>query len=303
MPAHFVFATDSHHHAAAEKDFGAPKMLTRSHEVHDALAPAINACNPEFIVHGGDLLCGGGSFEMSRDVYVQTVDEVRKAFDGFEAPFYCVPGNHDCDAQDGKFDDFLKHFPIPDTLDIVDASPGLRLALANVYAANPLENNTGMWTEEHEHLLRGSASKAYDDRCALILFIHPWVFPQYEAQADFKPGGYVGNAEQLIETMKELPAVIAIFTGHRHINRIRMYRDFLIVDTACLIGFPLGFREVWLTDDGYFKTRFRPLDLPDLMQASFDRSPLKANQAWQGEVHDRDTEILIPRLMELWGEK
>jgi hypothetical protein len=48
----------------------------------------------------------------------------------------------------------------------------------------------------------------------------------------------------------QLPAVIAIFTGHRHINRIRMYRDFLIIDTACLIGFPLGFREVWLTDDG-----------------------------------------------------
>jgi hypothetical protein len=238
---------------------------------------------------------------MSRDVYVQTVDEVRKAFDGFEAPFYCVPGNHDCDAQDGKFDDFAKHFPIPDTLDIVDASPGLRLALANVYAANPLENNTGMWTEEHEHLLRDAASKAYDDRCAMILFVHPWVFPQYEAQADYKPGGFVGNAEQLIETVKELPAVIAIFTGHKHVNRIRTYRDFLIVDTACLIGFPMGFREIWLTDDGYFKTRFRPLDLHDLMQASFDRSPLKANQAWQGEVHDRDTEILIPRLKELWG--
>lgn len=57
MPAHFVFATDSHHHTAAEKDYSAPKMLTRSHEIHEALVPAINMCKPEFIVHGGDLLC------------------------------------------------------------------------------------------------------------------------------------------------------------------------------------------------------------------------------------------------------
>ncbi|MBT4889195.1 MAG: hypothetical protein HON65_06545 [Rhodospirillales bacterium] len=65
----------------------------------------------------------------------------------------------------------------------------------------------------------------------------------------------------------------------------------------------MGFREIWLTDDGYFKTRFRPLDLPCLMQASFDRSSVKENQNWQGEVHDRDTEILVPRLQALWRER
>ena len=249
------------------------------------------------------MLCGGGSFEMSREIYLQTLDEVGKAFDGFEAPFYCIPGNHDCDAQDGKFDDFAKRFPMPETLDIVDAAPGLRLALANVYSGNPIENNTGMWTEEHDQLLREAASKACEECCALMLFVHPWVFPQYDAQADYKPGGFVGNAEQLMKTVADLPAVIAIFTGHKHTNRIRSYRDFLIIDTACLIGFPMGFREIWLTDEGYFNTRFRPLDLPDLMQASFDRSSVKENQRWQGEVHDRDTEILVPRLQALWGER
>jgi len=302
MPVHFIFATDTHHHAAAEKDFGAPKMLTRSHEMHNVMASAINTCDPEFIVHGGDLVCGGGSFEMPRDVYLQTLDEAKQTFDGLEAPVYYIPGNHDCDAQDGKFDDFVERFPIPETLDIVDAAPGLRLALANVYPVSPLEDGTGTWTEEHNRLLRDAASKAYDEHCALILFIHPWVFPQYEAQADYKPSGYVDNAEILIEAVVDLPAVIAIFTGHRHINRIRMYRDFLVVDTACLIGFPMGLREVWLSKNGYFKTRFRPLDLPHLMQASFDRSSVKENQNWQGEVHDRDTEILVPRLQVLWGK-
>ena len=92
MPSHFVFVTDSHHHAAAEKDFGAPKMLTRSHEIHRAMTPAINACKADFIVHGGDVVCGGGSFEMPFDIYLQTIDEAKNAFDGLHAPTYYVPG-------------------------------------------------------------------------------------------------------------------------------------------------------------------------------------------------------------------
>ena len=301
MSVHFVFATDSHHHADAPKDFGAPKMLTRSREVHEAMIPAINSCVPEFIVHGGDLVCGGGSFEIPYDVYLRTVDEVAEAFAGFAAPIYYVPGNHDCDAQEGSFAAFAERFPIPETLDIVDAAPRLRLALANVYPVSPLENGAGTWTDEHDRLLRAAAMRAHDDRCALLLFIHPWVFPYHEAQGDFKPGGFVDNTEQVLETIREHPAIVAVFTGHKHVNRIRVHRDFLVVDTACLIGFPMGFREIWLEDDGYFRTRFRPLDLPDLMQASFARSEIGDNQRWQGEVHDRDTEILVPRLREIWG--
>ena len=301
MAVHFAFVTDSHHHPAADKDFGAPKMLTRSHEVLDAIAPAINALEPDFVVHGGDLLCGGGSFEMPYEVYLGAVEEVGEAFDGIEAPTYYIPGNHDCDAQEGSFEAFARRFPMPQTLDIVEAAPRLRLALVNIYPVSPLEHAGGTWTQEHDRLLRQGAEKARQDGCALILFIHPWVFPQYGTRGDYTPGGLVDNAAQLMETVRELPAVIAIFTGHRHINRIRAHRDFLIVDTACLIGFPMGFREVWLEEDGYFRTNFQVLDLPDLIQASFDRSELAQNQRWEGEVHDRDTEILVPRLKEIWA--
>ena len=78
----------------------------------------------------------------------------------------------------------------------------------------------------------------------------------------------------------ESPAIVVAFTGHRHINRITAYRDYLVVDTACLIGFPLGYRSVVLSDDGFFKTRFHTLDLPDLLQNSYDRSTLEENRVW-----------------------
>ena len=42
-----------------------------------------------------------------------------------------------------------------------------------------------------------------------------------------------------METLVSHRSIAAVFTGHRHLNRIRMYRDILVVDTACLVGFPL----------------------------------------------------------------
>ena len=75
-----------------------------------------------------------------------------------------------------------------------------------------------------------------------------------------------------------------------------MYRDFLIVDTGCLIGFPLGFRQIILNEDGLFKTFFYQLDLPDLIQFSYEKFTPESNNQWQGEIHHRDTEKLLPRL-------
>ena len=46
---HFVFITDTHYWPDAPRDYGAPKMLTRGREIHDAIPPAVNALNPELI--------------------------------------------------------------------------------------------------------------------------------------------------------------------------------------------------------------------------------------------------------------
>ena len=296
MSAHFVFVTDSHHYPEAPKDYGAPKMLTRSHQIMEAAVPQINALQPQFVVHGGDLLCGGGSFDLPFSTYRRSIAETAEVFGRLEAPVHYIPGNHDCDAQEGSFAELARRFPIPHLLDIVQVAPRLRLALANVYQQSPLDAPQGLWSADHDSALRRAARRALDEKCALLLIIHPWVLPSYQPA----PGGFVGNAEGLLETVVQCPALVALFTGHRHTNRIRAHRDFLVVDTACLVGYPLGFRQVWLEADGYFKTRFHPLDLAALRQESFDRSPPETNQGWAGEVHDRDTQILIPRLQALW---
>ncbi|MYE89814.1 hypothetical protein F4X33_12540 [Candidatus Poribacteria bacterium] len=296
MSTRFVFLTDSHYYPGAPKDYGAPKMLTKSKTVLDATVPTINPIKPEFIVHGGDFICGGSSFDLPWTTYLQSIEDVATTFDGFEAPLYCVPGNHDSDAQQGSFEAFADRFEIPETLTVVDAAPRLRLATANIYhQCNPIKEGSGVWTDTLDNALREEAEKAYDEGHAMLLFLHAWALP-----GDEERKGMVDGADRLLETVKSSPAIVALFTGHRHINRIRMYRDFLVVDTACLIGYPMGFREVQLRDDGYFETRFHQLPLPALIQESYDKSSPETNNVWCGEIHDRNTEILIPRLKEIW---
>ena len=301
MTVRFAYVADSHYHPCAESDFGAPKMLTHSRDVLDAVVPAINAIRPDFVVHGGDLLCGGGAFEISWDTYLQSVADVAQALDGLEAPLYCVPGNHDCDAEQGTFAPLFERIRMPELLDVVEVAPRLRLALANIYQENPLEEDSGVWTDALDGALARAAEQASADRCALVLVLHAWVVPGFVAPGDDPGRALVKGADRLIETVTRHPSIVAIFTGHRHLNRIRMYRDFLIVDTACLIGFPMGFREIHLKEDGYFAARFHQLNLPEVLQASYDRSILEVNDRWQGEMHDRDTEVLLPRLRELWS--
>ncbi len=72
----------------------------------------------------------------------------------------------------------------------------------------------------------------------------------FVAPGDDPRRGMVKGADRLIESATRQSSIVAIFTGHRHLNRIRMYRDFLIVDTACLIGgYPMGFREIQLKEE------------------------------------------------------
>jgi predicted phosphodiesterase len=300
MSIRFVFVTDSHHYPDAPKDYGPPKMLTHSRTIMDKAVLSINAVAPDFIVHGGDLLCGGNAFELPWSAYVRSVEEAAHTFGQLKAPVYYVPGNHDCDAQQGSFELFARHFPIPDTLRVFDPAPRVRLATANVYQCDPIVDSHGVWTKDLDQALRHAARTAYDQGCALILALHTWILPHDDERNQPTATGVVVHADRLIDTIATHPAIVMVLTGHRHRNRIRAVHGCLIFDTACLVGFPMGFREITIQDDGAVLARFHRLDLPELIQASFLRSSLKENQEWEGTPGDRDMDMALSRLQTLW---
>ncbi|MEC9377719.1 MAG: metallophosphoesterase [Candidatus Latescibacterota bacterium] len=110
MTIRFVVMTDSHYHPTAIRDWGAPKMLTQSGEALETSVPAVNALDADFIIHGGDLVCGGGSFDLPTDEYEHSIRHVAETYGRLQAPIHYVPGNHDCDAQTGSFDSLYSAF-------------------------------------------------------------------------------------------------------------------------------------------------------------------------------------------------
>jgi hypothetical protein len=107
--------------------------------------------------------------------------------------------------------------------------------------------------------------------------------------------GVILEGRRIRETIKTHPALSMILTGHYHRNRISLFHDCLILDTACLIGYPMGFREIWIEEDGTFRTRFHRLDLPDVLKTSYARSTPEENAVWAGRPEDRDAEMSLPR--------
>jgi 3',5'-cyclic AMP phosphodiesterase CpdA len=297
----FAFVTDTHYWPDAPKDFGAPKMLTHGRALHDALIPAINALHPDFVLHGGDFLCGGSSFDLPTDVFQRTLREAKAYFDDVQAPLYLVPGNHDCDARTWSFDAFSRAFPSPGVLSVHHVSATLRVACANIFRGDTRTQGAGEWTDEHDALLRQANDTALSDRVPLLLCLHSWVLPDTVPDPGSDGRGCVAGAARLLSTVCGCNAVVAVFTGHRHVNRITAYRDFLIVDTACLIGYPFGFREVTVSSEGWFATRFHRLDVPNVMSAYRAREDAGDDTRWEGQPHDGDREVLIPRLANLRG--
>lgn len=296
MRCRFALLTDSHYHPSAPRDFAPPKMLTRAREVLEATVPAVNALAPDFVVHGGDLLCGGSSFDLPRADYDRSLAEVAAAYAGFAAPVHVVPGNHDCDAQEFAYDAFARAFATPAVLDVVDVAAGLRLALANVYRNG--EAGGGTWTDDVDGALRRADAEAQGDGAVLFLVLHSWIYP---GVGDDPERGVVAGAQRARATVADCAAVAAVFAGHRHMNRVRLVRDYLCIDTACLIGYPLGFREIAVSDDGWLECRWHTLDRPDLLAASRQRSGDDDNHRYAGELGDRDTTVLLPRARTLWS--
>jgi len=295
MIAHFLVLADTHYHPAAPKNFAPPKLLTRGPEILAATVPAVNALSPDFVVHAGDLLCGGGSFELTRHQYDRSLQDVAQAFAGFAAPFYCVPGNHDCDAQDYRYGDFARTFDTPQVLDVIDVAPRLRLARAHIFGEGEADNGT--WTAALDEAMRAADLQARADGVVLFLLLHNWVHP---GAGDSPTRGIIGAAGQLQATLGDCPTVAATFSGHRHANRIRLFRDYVCVDTACLIGYPLGFREITISDEGWLKSTWHTLDLPEIFAISEQSDTDEHNHHWAGEFGDRDTTVLLPRARAIW---
>ena len=70
-PFKFAFITDTHLYPNATQNFaGGLQQQKNSLALYEKLIEQLNAFDPAFVIHGGDIVCGGNSFDMSAEEYV-----------------------------------------------------------------------------------------------------------------------------------------------------------------------------------------------------------------------------------------
>ena len=71
----FAFITDTHLYLNAPKNFASGlQQQKNSLALYEKLVEQLNAFEPDFVIHGGDIVCGGKSFDMSAEEYETTLD-------------------------------------------------------------------------------------------------------------------------------------------------------------------------------------------------------------------------------------
>lgn len=298
----FAVVADNHLYVDSPDDGRPPRLQTQGPRVLDLLVAELNSLSLDFIVHVGDVLCGGENFGCSDALFRKSLDHAAATFSRLDAPLHVVPGNHDCDVATGRFDDFAARWPVPAPLAVVDVAPRLRLALAHVYGDSVYDCRTGVWCDTLDARLRHEAARAAGDGCAMILAVHTWLLEHtYTDCADEPSKGTPLDVERMRQTVRESPALAMALTGHRHRNRINAFDGAAVIDTASLVAYPFGYRVITLHDDGRMVGTYHQLPFPEVIEASRQLSDDAFNRQLLGENADRDVDMVLPRLRDAWA--
>ncbi|MCH8290880.1 metallophosphoesterase, partial [Candidatus Poribacteria bacterium] len=93
MAFKFAFITDTHFYPNAPQNFGGGTQQQESSvEIYTELIRQLNEFQPEFVIHGGDIVCGGESFEMPVDDFKAALARAKQFEECLNAPCYYMPG-------------------------------------------------------------------------------------------------------------------------------------------------------------------------------------------------------------------
>ena len=111
MAFKIAFITDTHLYPEAPQNFGGGILLQEdSIEIYEAVVQQVSDFRPDVIIHGGDIVCGGDSFEMPMSNYQIALDHAQMLGEQLSAPVYYIPGNHDLDPESGDKTKYLQRF-------------------------------------------------------------------------------------------------------------------------------------------------------------------------------------------------
>ena len=283
MSFSFAFITDTHLYPNAPKNFGnGAQMQEDCLEIHQELIRQLNDFKPEFVIHGGDIVCGGDSFGMTSEEYLAALDEAKNLNSNVEAPIYYIPGNHDLDPITGAKDGYQERFGYDQFSYTSFVHEDLRFILLDAQEVD-MDQAHGHIGSEQLQWLEDELNSALDEGQQVLIFAHQLVSPSEEFEA---LSSRIDNSEEVMRVIDGVNNVLAVFHGHLHLNRMVERNSVFHTITAGVICYPMMWRKITV-DNSLVRIRSAQLNLPHLLAKSAVSRDDRGTK-FLGEETDRD---------------
>ena len=289
----FAFITDTHLYLNATQNFsGGLQQQKNSLLLYEKLVEQLNTFEPDFVIHGGDIVCGGNSFGMSDKEYEATLDKAQQLSQRINAPCYYIPGNHDLHPETGAKDSYLARFGINGMGSTCFIHEDIRFILLDSQEV-PEDLTHGYISTNQLAWAERELKRARDYDQEVFIFSHQLPFPSVEFQGI---GSRIANSAEILEVMTPFDRqILAFFCGHLHLNRVFREQGMLCVVSSGIICYPMMWRQVCVYPDR-IDVRSETVDLPEVLAASEVVAP-DNNPYLLGR--DRDLNFSIPRNVQL----
>ena len=285
----FAFITDTHLYLNATQNFsGGLQQQKNSLLLYEKLVEQLNAFDPDFVIHGGDIVCGGNSFGMSAEEYEAALDSAQQLGGRINAPCYYIPGNHDLHPETGVKDSYLARFGINGMGSVCFVHENIRFLLLDSQEV-PEDLTHGYVSTNQLAWAERELKRAGDYGQEVFVFSHQLPFPSVEFQGI---GSRIANSAELLEVMTPFEEqILGFFCGHLHLNRVFRDQGMLCIVSSGIICYPMMWRQVLVYPDRV-DVRSKAIDLPDVLAESEAVQP-DNNPYLLGR--DRDLNFSIPR--------
>lgn len=291
-PLKFAFITDTHLYPNAPKNFaGGLQQQVNSLALYEKLVEQINVFDPAFVIHGGDIVCGGNSFDMSAEEYVDALHTAKSLGEQLNAPCYYIPGNHDLDPETGSKLSYLEQFGINGMGSTSFAKENIRYILLDSQEV-PEDMTHGYISTNQLAWVERELKKAIDYGEEIFFFSHQLPFPSVEFQGI---GSRIANSAEILEVVAPFEKqILGFFCGHLHLNRVFREQGLLCIVTSGIICYPMMWRQVYVHPDKIDVISVK-VDLPDVCAESEAANP-DNNPYLSGRPRDR--EFTIQRMID-----
>ncbi len=259
-----------------ETSDGSLQVVGATEQLVSTLGQAVQDAGVEKLLLLGDLVCGGGSYQMPVDVFLQTHTYVREQVTSTGIATHVLPGNHDSRPGTGGTEAFEAIWSLQSGLGQTIELPHVRLVMLNAQghardqlAAASNGDPVYGWVSKAELHRLDRVLSAEDER-PIILLTHQLLQP-WGGSSGWRDFYAIKNADKVLDMIDRAGNVRAVVQAHahrldfQHVSLGQSECAFLVV--PALVEFPIAWTRLDIARDSV-RFRMQSLPLPDLREAT-----------------------------------